>query len=78
MAGHNIEDEPVEVKRKIGVVPEQMALFDRLTGPEYLRFVGRMYGMPREVIDDRSGEAARADGAGDPRVPSWWSTTATA
>jgi ABC-2 type transport system ATP-binding protein len=38
------------------VVPEESALFERLTGPEYLRFVGRMYGMPRAVIDARSGE----------------------
>ena len=56
VAGRNIEDEPVEVKRRIGVVPEEMALFDRLTGPEYLLFVGRMYGMPRVLIDDRSNE----------------------
>ena len=56
VAGHNIDDEPVEVKRKIGVVPEEMALFDRLTGPEYLCFVGRMYGLPRELINDRSNE----------------------
>jgi ABC-type multidrug transport system ATPase subunit len=32
----------VEVKRQIGVVPEGMALFGRLTGSEYLNFVGRM------------------------------------
>ncbi len=33
---------PVEVKRQIGVVPEGMGLFERLTGSEYLKFVGRM------------------------------------
>jgi ABC-2 type transport system ATP-binding protein len=38
---------PVEVKRQIGVVPEGMGLFERLTGAEYLRFVGRMYGLDR-------------------------------
>jgi ABC-2 type transport system ATP-binding protein len=37
----------VEVKRQIGVVPEGMALFTRLTGWEYLNFVGRMYGLDR-------------------------------
>src|SRR3982750_4638882 len=35
----------VEVKRQIGVVPEGMALFGRLTGSEYLNFAGRMYGL---------------------------------
>src|SRR6266508_5769188 len=33
----------VEVKRQIGVVPEGMALFGRLTGSEFLNFAGRMY-----------------------------------
>src|SRR6478672_3029903 len=34
---------PVEVKRQIGVVPEGMALLGRLTGAEFLTFMGRMY-----------------------------------
>lgn len=54
--GHNVVSDAVAAKRKIGVVPEESALFERLTGPEYLRFVGRMYAMPRKVIDSRSEE----------------------
>jgi ABC-2 type transport system ATP-binding protein len=54
--GHDIVTEPVEAKRHIGVVPEESGLFERLTGPEYLRFVGRMYAMPKELIDARSEE----------------------
>lgn len=54
--GHDVVTDPVGAKRLIGVVPEESALFDRLTGPEQLRFVGRMYGMERSVIDDRSEE----------------------
>jgi ABC-2 type transport system ATP-binding protein len=46
----------VEIKRRIGVVPEELALFDRLSGDEYLTFVGRMYGVEREAIRSRSGE----------------------
>jgi ABC-2 type transport system ATP-binding protein len=46
----------VEVKRQIGVVPEGMGLFERLTGPEYLRFVGRMYGLDRATTEKRSEE----------------------
>src|SRR5208337_4717435 len=34
----------LDLKRQIGVVPEGMALLGRLTAPEYLHFVGRMYG----------------------------------
>jgi ABC-2 type transport system ATP-binding protein len=46
----------VEVKRQIGVVPEGMALFGHLTGAEYLRFVGRMYGLDRKTASERSDE----------------------
>jgi len=47
---------PVEVKRQIGVVPEGLALFERLTGPEYLNFAGRMYGLEREMAAQRTAE----------------------
>jgi len=47
---------PVEVKRQIGVVPEGMGLLDRLTGSEYLHFVGRMYGLDRATTQRRANE----------------------
>jgi ABC-2 type transport system ATP-binding protein len=47
--GSDFTENPVEVKRQIGVVPEGMALFGRLTGSEYLNFVGRMYGLDRDT-----------------------------
>jgi ABC-2 type transport system ATP-binding protein len=46
----------VDVKRQIGVVPEGMALFGRLTGAEYLNFVGCMYGLDRETAGKRTAE----------------------
>jgi len=46
----------LELKRQIGVVPEGMALLGRLTAPEYLRFVGRMYGLDRETTNLRTEE----------------------
>jgi ABC-2 type transport system ATP-binding protein len=46
----------IEVKRQIGVVPEGLALFGRLTAPEYLRFVGQMYGLDRTTTLQRSEE----------------------
>jgi ABC-2 type transport system ATP-binding protein len=54
--GMDFQKYPVEVKRQIGVVPEGMALFGRLTGAEYLNFVGRMYGLDRETAAKRAGE----------------------
>jgi ABC-2 type transport system ATP-binding protein len=46
----------VELKRQIGVVPEGMGLFERLTGVEYLHFVGRMYGLDRKTVQKRTDE----------------------
>jgi len=46
----------LELKRQIGVVPEGMALLGRLTAPEYLHFVGRMYGLDRETTARRTEE----------------------
>lgn len=47
---------PLEVKRQVGVVPEGMGLFERLTGAEYLEFVGRMYGLDHSVAAQRAAE----------------------
>jgi ABC-2 type transport system ATP-binding protein len=54
--GLDLSTHLVEVKRQIGVVPEGMALFGRLTGSEYLNFVGRMYGLGRTVTAQRAAE----------------------
>jgi ABC-2 type transport system ATP-binding protein len=54
--GHDLLRFPVEVKRQIGVVPEGMALFGRLTGAEYLNFAARMYGLDRETAAKRTAE----------------------
>jgi ABC-2 type transport system ATP-binding protein len=48
--------EALEAKRRIGVIPEDLALFDYLTAREYLTFVGRVHLMPRETIRSRSDE----------------------
>ncbi len=56
LLGLNLEQHPVEVKRQIGAVPEGMALFDRLTGAEYLNFVARMYGLDRSTAVQRTAE----------------------
>jgi ABC-2 type transport system ATP-binding protein len=54
--GIDLGQDSVEVKRQIGVVPEGMALFGRLTGSEYLNFVGRMYGLDRATAAKRTAE----------------------
>ncbi|MDR3638566.1 MAG: ABC transporter ATP-binding protein [Isosphaeraceae bacterium] len=56
--GRNMLDphEALEAKRHMGVIPEDLALFDYLTAREYLTFVGRIHLMPRDTIRSRSDE----------------------
>ena len=56
LLGLDFSKHTVEVKRQIGVVPEGMGLFERLTGIEYLRFVGRMYGLDKATTEKRAEE----------------------
>lgn len=48
--------DPVAVKRRIGVVPEDLALFDRLTARETLGFVGQVHGLPADELARRTDE----------------------
>ncbi len=54
--GRDIETEGMEVKRRIGVVPEDLNLFERLTGAEMLTFTGRIYGLAKSEIAERTAE----------------------
>jgi ABC-2 type transport system ATP-binding protein len=63
--GQDLFYNPVEVKRLIGVVPEGMALFGKLTAREYLLFVGRMYGLDKATAEARSIELLEFMGMAD-------------
>lgn len=54
--GQPFTSSALDLKRQIGVVPEGMALLTRLTASEYLRFVGRMYGLDRDTTNRRTAE----------------------
>jgi ABC-2 type transport system ATP-binding protein len=56
--GKNMLDpgEALSAKSRVGVIPEDLALFDNLTAREYLTFIGRMYLLPRETIRTRIDE----------------------
>lgn len=56
LLGLDFQRNPIDVKRQIGVVPEGMGLFERLTGSEYLHFVGRMYGLDGATTEKRTAE----------------------
>ena len=52
--GMALPEEETAIKRRIGLVPDESLLFDRLTGAEFLEFVGRMYGLARPVAAERA------------------------
>ncbi|GAA0882129.1 ABC transporter ATP-binding protein [Sphingobacterium siyangense subsp. cladoniae] len=52
--GINIQEDPLAVKALLGYVPENAELYDVLTPMEYLDFVGKLYGMEDNVIQERS------------------------
>ena len=58
--GHDVWADPAgdthRAKTLIGVLPDGMALPDRLTGREILRYLGLLRGMPRDVVEQRAGE----------------------
>jgi ABC-2 type transport system ATP-binding protein len=53
ISGFDIQRDPLEVKRMIGYVPESGAVYESLTGREYLEMIGRLYGLADQTIADR-------------------------
>jgi ABC-2 type transport system ATP-binding protein len=53
VCGHDVVAEPLEVKRRVGFVPESGAVFESLTGLEYLEMVAALYGIPAPAARER-------------------------
>src|SRR5207302_6920474 len=52
--GIDVWQQPVEAKRRIGVLPEDLRLFERLTGSELLTYTGLLRSMPQDAVNERS------------------------
>jgi ABC-2 type transport system ATP-binding protein len=65
--GRDMRDpkEALDAKKHLGVIAENLSLFDNLTAREYLTFVGRMYLLDRETIRTRSEELLSLLGLAD-------------
>ena len=68
VAGHALPDEAVEAKRRIGYVPEAAALFESLTGQEFLELMGRLQDVPEERLQFRIGRFLEQFGLRDDRL----------
>jgi ABC-2 type transport system ATP-binding protein len=56
IGGHSIRENPLEVKRLIGVVPQDLALYPRLSARQNLEFFGKLYGLRGKDLKQRSDE----------------------
>ena len=54
MLGLPMPERDLEIKSRIGLVPDESLLFDHLTGVEFVEFVGRMYRLPISVARERA------------------------
>ena len=57
--GQDVALTPVSVKAKIGILPEEVNTYERLTGWELLVFTGRMHGLPRGQVEERAADLLR-------------------
>lgn len=56
IAGYSIRTDPAEVKRRIGVVPQEIALYSAISARENLEFWGKMYGLDKQERSQRIQE----------------------
>jgi ABC-2 type transport system ATP-binding protein len=54
--GRKLPEDALWIKQQIGLVPDDSLLFDYLKGAEYLEFIGRLYGLTRELSKERARE----------------------
>ena len=67
VAGFDCHESPLEIKQRIGYLPEHPPLYLELTVREYLTFVGRMKGVGVELLDSRMDRVIEQTGLGDVR-----------
>jgi ABC-2 type transport system ATP-binding protein len=60
VCGLKLTADPRALKRRIGVLPEDLGLFDDLTVEEHLELTGRIYGLSREATHSRTAQLLRA------------------
>ena len=62
VGGRSVLEQPLEVKARLGYVPESGALFEKFSPVEYLTLIGRLYRLSEARIRERLGEELRSFG----------------
>jgi ABC-2 type transport system ATP-binding protein len=65
IGGFSITHQPIEAKKLMGVVPQEIALYNTLTGRQNLEFFGKMYGLRGELLSERVDEVLEFVGLTD-------------
>lgn len=56
VCGHDVNEEPLEAKKEIGFVPDNYALYENLSGRQYINYIADLYRVPlmerKEIVDD--------------------------
>ena len=65
VGGHSVTKAPMAVKQMIGVVPQEIALYEDLTARENLNFWGQMYGLSGKLLNHRVEEVLEQIGLTD-------------
>lgn len=65
ICGHDIRKEPLQAKQHLGYVPDNRAMFDKMTGMEYINFVADIHGTPEEERQARIDEFQQIFKLGD-------------
>jgi ABC-2 type transport system ATP-binding protein len=65
IGGHSVSKEPMAVRDLIGVVPQELAIYDDLTARENLSFWGKMYGLGGKALKTRTDEVLEQIGLAD-------------
>ena len=65
VAGHDVVTDGKAARSKLGVVPQELALYDDLPAIENLRYWGKAYGLGGKALDDRVAEVLETIGLGD-------------
>ncbi|MNB79211.1 putative ABC transporter ATP-binding protein YbhF [compost metagenome] len=63
--GLSVKEHPLEVKKRIGLVPQDLALYGNLTAAENVRFFGKLYGLRGNLLKERTEEALAFTGLSD-------------
>ena len=54
--GNDIQENPIEAKAVIGLIPDEPQIYEKLTGVEFIRFMGNLFGIEKDEIEKKIKE----------------------